>query len=365
MSEKDFESITKGKLSRKKKRIALIVAAALSGVAIANVTATILVHDSFFSRYERPNYALYPGLYSYERISSTLPRENLTVKSKNNSLAAYYYPSENARGLCVIAHGIHAGADDFLPWIEAIVKEGYSVLAYDVTGTYSSEGEGTVGMCQSLIDLDYVLNFANKDLRFRDLPKVLFGHSWGGYAVSSVLALHPEVRACVAVAPMHNGATMMIEKAEQYVGDFAKVGNPVLSVYQRILFGDYVKYNATVGINASNAHILIAQGKTDTIITPDGQSITAHLSELTNPNVKVYWTDGLQGSHNGILHSVEAEEYKNSTEARIKDLENKLSRKLTDEERIDFYKTVDHRLYSDVNAELLRLTIETFDKGLK
>ena len=38
---------------------------------------------------------------------------------------------------------------------------------------------------------------------------------------------------------------------------------------------------------------------------------------------------------------------------------------MSDEEKAEFYKTVVHRLYSDVNPELTELIFKTFEKGLK
>jgi pimeloyl-ACP methyl ester carboxylesterase len=264
----------------------------------------------------------------------------------------------------VLAHGFHAGADDYLPLIEAVVDRGFSVLTYDVTGVYSSEGDSGIGMCQSLCDLDRVLTFAGKDERFASMPKFVLGHSWGGYAAASVLALHGEIKGAALIAPMNNGTTIMLEKGEEYAGKIAYTAKPIFAGYQRMLFGDYVNYNGVVGINSTKAPVLIAQGTLDTVITPDGQSITAHLDELTNPDVALYWGKDLQGSHTGIWHSVEAEEYKQHIADSIKKMEGELDRKLTDGERAEICSTVNHELYSEVNSELVDLIIQTFEKGL-
>lgn len=353
------------KAKARAKRVALVMAASLVGVSAASIASTVCIYDSFFERYERPNYDLYPGLYCYDRIQDKLKRESLKIKSGENMLAAYYYPAESSRGLAVLAHGFHAGADDYLPLIEAIVNRGYSVLTYDVTGVYSSSGDSGIGMCQNLRDLDNVLTFAAEDEKFADMPKVVIGHSWGGYAASSVLALHSEIKAAVLLAPMNNGANIMMEKGEQYAGKVAYTAKPIFDLYQKMLFGDYVKYNGVAGINSTDIPVLIAQGVDDTVITADGQSITAHLDELTNPSVTVYWGEGSQGSHTGIWHSAEAEEYQRVIESKIKKLAIDLKREPTDEERAAVYAAVDHRLYSDVNKELVDLIIATFDKGIE
>ena len=340
------------------------ICASLTGMSATAVTSAIIGYDSFFPRYERPDYDLYPGMYCYERFADSLPRQTLTIPSGDVDLAAYYYPAENSKGLVLVVHGIHAGADDYLPLIEAMVKGGYSVFAYDATGNYSSGGDSGVGMCQQLVDLDRVLAWLNHHAPYAQMPKMLIGHSWGGYAVSSVLALHPEVKACVCLAPMRDGTTIMAEKSEQYSHQPAELIQPIFDLYQQYLFGDYTKYNAVVGINSTDIPVLIAQGLQDTVITHDGYSITACLDQLTNPNVSVYYGEGLQGSHTGIWHSLEAEAYVQQVEKELQALEEEKGTPLTNEEKAAYYATVDHRLYSDVNDELVELVLKTFDKGL-
>ncbi len=348
----------------KAKRIAIVVAASLVGVSVTTVLSTICIYDSFFDRYERPDYALYPGMYCYDRFGGSLRREIFNIPSGDNMLMAYYYPAEGSRGLAVLAHGFRSGADDYLPLIKAVVDRGFSVLTYDVTGVYSSDGDSMIGMCQSLCDLDRVLDFAGRDIRFASMPKFVIGHSWGGYAAASVLALHSEIKAAALIAPMNNGATVMLEKGEEYAGKVAYAAKPIFSAYQKMLFGDYVNYNGVVGINSTNAPVLIAQGIDDTVITPKGQSITAHLDELTNPSVTLYWGEGSQGTHTGIWHSKESEEYKREINSCIKKMEMELNRPLTDGEKAEIYATVDHELYSAVDPKLVDLIIQTFEKGL-
>ncbi len=356
------------KPDEKKKRalkVAGIISASLVGVSVTVAASTVIGYDAFFPRYERPDYALYPGMYCYERFEGTLPRQTMRVPSGDVELAAYYYPVEAAKGLVVVVHGIHAGADDYLPLIEAVTQGGYAVFAYDATGNYSSGGDSGIGMCQQLVDLDRVLCWLAEQEAYSAMPKFLIGHSWGGYAVSSALALHPEVKACVCIAPMCDGTTIMARMSEPYTNMPAETIQPMFDIYQQYLFGDYTKYNGVVGINSTDAPVLIAQGMEDDVITHDEFSITAYLDQLTNPNVSVYNGEGLQGSHMGIWHSREAEAYVLQVEADLKRLEEEKGTKLTDEEKAAYYATVDHRLYSDVNGELVELILETFDKGLQ
>ena len=363
MSEQQAAS-GKKKSGKGLRKVAIAVLASLAGVSVTEVAAAVVAYDAIFPRYERPDYAITAGLYKYSRLADTLSREVVRFSSRDAELCGYYYPVEKPRGLVVVAHGFHAGADEYLPIIEVMTAAGYAVFTYDVTGTYDSGGDSVIGMCQSLVDLDYALNFVKNHPIGRDLPLFLIGHSWGGYAAASVMALHPDVRACALLAPMCNGATMMVEKGEQYVGKLAYMSKPVFDVYQRMLFGDYVKYDGVQGINATSAQVLIAQGIDDTVITMDGQSITAHRDEITNPNVTYYFGRGSQGTHTGIWHSDAAAEYARKLQSDIKRFETENGRKMTYEEQVAFYATVDHRLYSEVNAELMALILTTFEKGL-
>ena len=351
-------------LSKKQKVIAAILAS-LSGFSGMTVASAVIAYDACFPRYKRPDYALYPGNYCYDRVKNVLFREEFYFPSAKKKLRGYYYPSTGNKGLVVVVHGFRAGSDDYLPLIEYVVKCGYNVFSYDCTGTYDSEGDSVVGMCQSLVDLDHTLDYIGKTEPYKEQPLFLIGHSWGGYAVASVLERKPNVRACACIAPMNNGYTVMLEKGEQYAGKLALIPKPIFNTYQRILFKDYVENNGVKGINSVNIPVLVAQGIDDKVITYNGQSIMAHREEITNPNVTYYEGKGLQGDHNNIWHSIEAIAYQNEIESELKLLKMKKGGKLSYEEKVEFYKTVDHRLYSAVNEDLLKQVITMFEKTLR
>lgn len=352
----------KKKMSRKQK-ILITSVALITGFSVTVVASSLIAYGAMFTRYERPDYSLYPGAYCIERTE--LSRDEFFIKSNNSQLKAYFYNAENSKGLIVLAHGYRAGADDYLPIISFCVKSGYSVFAYDVTGAHDSDGDSMVGWCQSLIDLDGVLTYISTNEKFNKYPLFLIGHSWGGYAVTSVLAIHKNVRACAGIAPMRDGSTIMTEKCEQYVGKLASVPKPIITAYQKLLFGNYVEHNGVRGINSVDIPVVIAQGQADDVITADGQSITAKKNEITNPNVIYYEGKGLQGGHDSIWHSTEAVMYQNEVAEWLKNLEKQKGSKLTEKEMVEFYKTIDHQLYSEVNRELMDLIIKTFDGANK
>ncbi|MBQ3115970.1 MAG: alpha/beta fold hydrolase [Clostridia bacterium] len=347
----------------KARRLASHLISIALGVSSFTVASAILVYDAFFMRYSRPDYTLYPGEYVFERLEGKLKREEFYFSAGKSQLKGYYYPSTEGKALVVIVHGFHAGADDFLPVAKSFVERGYNVFSYDATGVYDSFGDSSRGMCQALVDLDNVLTYISKTQPYSNQKVCLFGHSWGGYAVTSVLELHREVSACVAVAPMNNGYTIMVEKGVQYAGGVAKISKPIFDEYQKYLFKDYVKYNGLRGVNSTDIPVLIAHGKNDEVILFDKQSVISYRNQITNPNVDYYVTEGLNGSHNGILLSKEALKYRESIDAQLENLASLKGKKLTKAEKRNFYLTVDHALYSEVNAELIDKAIKTFEKA--
>lgn len=352
------------KSTKNKKKLIITILAALPTIGIATVTAAILAYDSIYARYDRPNYDLVLGEYYYERVKEELPRQELYYFVNDTRLRGYYYKSDQEKGLVVISHGLHAGGDDYLPIIKYLVKNGYNVFSFDNTGIYDSDGENAVGMCQAIIDLEGTINYIKQETMFSNLPIFLLGHSWGAYAVTSVLALCDNIKGVAAIAPMNNGCKMMVDKAEEYVGKIGTVPGPIFSIYQKLLFGKYVNYNGVNGINSVNIPVLIAHGIEDKVINFEKQSIIAYKDEITNENVQYYVGLGLQSGHDTIWHSIEAIAYQKKVESEIKYLELKKGKELTKEELIDYYSTINHELYSAVNEELMNQIIEMFDSQI-
>lgn len=348
---------------KKGHKLAAATIAALSGFGFSTVaiTSAIFAYDAVFPRYERPDYTLKPGVYCHDRTS--LVREEFFFPSDKYKLKGYYYPTDCSKGLVVIAHGLHAAADDYLPIIEYMVEHGYSVFAFNYKGTYESEGGGTVGMCESLVDLDHALDYISSTEPYCNMPLFLIGHSWGGYAVTSVLSIKKNIKACAAIAPMNNGYTMFLEKGQQYAGKLSAIPKPILNAYQKLLFGKYVKYCGHEGVNSTDIPVIIAQGVDDKIITYDGQSVAAHRNEITNPNVKYYIGKGFLGGHDDIWHSLDSAAYRAEIKSELKLCSMNKGAALTDDEKREAYVSVDHRRYSAVNEELMDLIVDTFDNA--
>ena len=350
--------------SKSVKRIVALIAL-LSGLGSGTIFAAKEIYDSCFERYDKKILHTIYGEFDYSRVENKLDRQLFNFYSDKVKLQGYFYPSNKSKGVVVVSHGMHAGADDYLPIIEFLVKNDYSVFTYDCKGTYNSDGNSTVGMITPLVDLDNALKFISSDSYLSKQPLFLLGHSWGGYASTSVLSLHKNIKGCAAIAPFNSGYTLIREKGEQYAGALAG-GMPkvFLDTYQKILFKNYTKYDAVKGINSTKIPVLIAHGNKDSVIDFNRQAVIAHRDEIRQENVFYYVGKDEQSGHNTIMHSKAAVKYQKEVATKLSELKKQKGKTLSEEDLKEFCATVNHSLYSEVNEELMYQIIDMFNKTI-
>ena len=338
-----------------------------TGLQMGTVLGAKALYDSFFPRYEKRDLDTVFGEFDYSRVDDNLMRTTFFFPSGPWKLQGYFYPCYGTKKMVVVCHGMHAGADDYLPFIAYFVHNGYAVFSYDCQGTYASEGDSTVGMCTPLVNLDHALTYIENDRQLSQYKLYLFGHSWGGYAATSVLALHKNICGCAAVAPFNSGYTLLAEKGEQYAGAITDTAvgtfpKKFLETYQAMLFKDYTKYDAVKGINSTNIPVFIAHGNRDFVISFNHQSVISHKNEIRQNNVTYYVGTDAHAGHNTILHSQRAVDYQKQVEKALKQLQKELDRELTKEEQAEFCRGIDHALYSEVNTEMMQAILNMFDQ---
>ena len=338
-----------------------------TGLQMGTILGAKALYDSVFPRYEKRDLNTVFGEFDYSRVEEKLIRTTFFFPSGPWKLQGYFYPCDGAKKMVVVCHGMHSGSDDYLPFIAYFVRNGFAVFSYDCQGTYASEGDSTVGMCTPLVNLDHALTYIENDRWLSQYQLYLFGHSWGGYAVTSVLSLHKNICGCAAIAPFNSGYTLLAEKGEQYAGPLTDTlvgGFPkkFLEIYQGLLFRDYTKLDAVKGINSTNVPVFIAHGTQDFVISFNHQSVICHKDEIRQNNVTYYVGTGAQAGHNTILHSERAVAYQKQVEKELKRLKKECDRDLTQEEQTAFCKAVDHALYSEVNEEMMQAILNMFNK---
>ena len=251
--------------------------------------------------------------------------ENLTVhrsdfQTKNGkTLAGFAYSQTNddgqdKKGVVVFSHGLGIGGHNFyMPFIDYFTQNGYLAFAYDGTGNGESGGDIT-GLPQGVIDLDFALRHVKSAAEYQNLPIVLFGHSWGGYAVGSVLNFHSDVRAVAMLAAFNSSKDQLVYQSVSHAGIIAYTGLPYLTLYEKLKFGkSYATASVVNGLKFSEAWAVIVQSADDPTVLP------SHGYDIFLENFKdnervefVFYTDR---GHKNILFSDDALAYQDEMNA--------------------------------------------------
>lgn len=255
-------------------KIVLVIAAILlvlliaAGAFLPKLLATSVYNDNFgkrFTSYE-------PMTWDIEDFDG-LQREKYTFPSdKGQMLTGYLYTRSTAdvRGLVVLVHGFGGGGHrSYMNIADYFAGNGYAVFAYDATGNDESEGEVVGGLPQGVIDLDYALRFIKSTPDFAGLSIMLWGHSWGGYSVGSVLALHPDVKAAVIVAGFNASIDMLESEGRNIAGDAIDFVLPALKAHEEDIFGSYASMSVLDGLASTDAKVMLLHSADDEMIPID------------------------------------------------------------------------------------------------
>ena len=116
-------------------------AAILGGTAALVAGSSYLVVRSIFGDiFRRWKLEEFSPKQRYQAVAEEFPRRSVSFYSGKNKLQGYVYGEEKQKGLVVFSHGILSGHEDYLGAILELVKRGWTVFAFDNTGSAESEG---------------------------------------------------------------------------------------------------------------------------------------------------------------------------------------------------------------------------------
>ena len=301
----------------------------------------------------------------YDHYENDYPREEVIFRSGENTLKGFLYGMDNKKGLIVFAHGIGSGHEFYLGLITRLVDRGWSVFAYDCTGSGYSEGDGTNGLAQSVIDLDKALDFAENDSRTKDMDKYVLGHSWGGYAAAAVLNFDHDVKACISMSGYNTPFAELAENCDSSYGMAGKLLYPLVWLYNKAEFGRNSSWSAVDGINKSGIPVLVIHGDNDEVIKYSGASVIAQRDKITNPKAefRTFSEKGRNG-HSSIFCTAEYAEYKEKVYIpAVNELNEKYDNDIPYDELVKFVESLDVDLYNDFNPEMIDLIDGFFEKA--
>jgi pimeloyl-ACP methyl ester carboxylesterase len=291
--------------------IILIVSLCLVFTGCAILSRKVYFHA--FGRVEEASDNVFHPYITWNDIDQNkYPRKNVFFNSGENRLQGFIYGASNTNGLIIFSHGLGNTADHYLMMIMFFVDNGWRVFSYNNTGVSGSEGNSVRGLTQSLLDLNAALTFVESSDELNNLPIMLVGHSWGGFAVSTVLNYNHNIKAVVSFAGYNKGAEVIKKLAVSRVGRIFNVLSHNVGRIEKQLFGDAAKLTAVGGINKAGIPVMIVQSSDDDVIFPDSIAIYAHRNEITNPHVEIVFLEGEDASgHEFVFCSQEQREYLN------------------------------------------------------
>lgn len=259
-----------------------------------------------------------------------------------------YKRNESPKALIVFSHGMFGGHLSYTRLIDAIAKEGFHVLAYDNTGTFSSEGNNLRGFYQAARDMKSALDFVLKSEKLKDLPIILMGHSWGAFATCQNLNYeNPNIKGAVAFSPPDLGykaATGMIA--------------PKLLKYNKIFLPGFLVNDGIETLSSCSRVILesktplqLHQGLADKTVLPVCSPVSNDkVKTKNNVDIRLYENRG----HN-VYQTPESEKYMNEALGAARAEKDK-------EKRHEMYKNIDWLLCTENDEDVLKTVFEFIEK---
>lgn len=350
------------KYGRNRKKIVLTVIlciAVLFFIVLLPVLTVLVYHDNFGKRFETADWMAYSvGDFEELKVAEcTFPSNDGQV------LAGYHYNKENQqiKGVVVLAHGFGGGGHNtYMDIADYFTSNGYLVFAYDATGNDKSEGDSVGGLPQGVIDLDYALRYVKQAEEYRDLPIVLFGHSWGAYCAGSVLNCHPDVEAAVLVAGFDCSIDLVEQWGESMAGPVIKLFMPYASLYEYLKFGKYAAYSVLDGFAESKAGIMILQSKDDPVVLPENGYEKFYNVYGSDP--RFCFVEYEDRGHSGVLFSEKAQEYERQLDEDYTAYVEAKGGGYTAETKAEFMeKNLDKEKCYEFDDNLMRRIVEFYD----
>lgn len=352
--------------TKNKKIVKKVLLNLLIFFVVFSVVSYVIVKTNFDDVFSRTVLTNLTSYLRYSDIEDEYDRELLSFKSGENTLQGYLYGADNTKGLVVICHGLGGGAENYLGETLCFVENGYQVFGYDNTGCYKSEGANCIGLPQSVIDLDAALTYIEQESRFNGLPVILYGHSWGGYAVTAIFNYDHNITASVSVAGFNKPFQMIIEWARGMIGGFTYVEYPYIWLYQKILFGSALDVTAVDGLNRVQTPVLIIHGNGDNTVGYYESGIINYRDEITNPNVRFKICEKeKQNGHSNLFRSLAAIEYWEEIDKEYDKLDEQYGGNIPEEKETEFFSAVDKKQCCELDDEFISDVLSFYESVLK
>ncbi len=277
---------------------------------------------------------------------------------KGQKLNGFLYSGakiDQPKGLIVFSHGMGAGHLAYTTEINYFAQKGYLVLAYDNTGTCTSEGKKLKGFTQGIIDLKYAIDFVSTRDDLKELPLLLMGHSWGAYSVCNASALKPAlpIRGIVAFSPFNSMNKLLRDAAKQKTKVNLSILSPFFDIINLVRFGKVGVLRSCDTINSNSIPTLIMHGGNDLTVTLKNSPVGRKNRIADNENAR---TVLYESKYHNVYLAKEAEQYLNDIFARIGSLPE------NSPEAYEIYQSIDYTLISKEDLTVMDTAVDFFEE---
>ena len=277
---------------------------------------------------------------------------------KGQTLNGFIYSGAKVKkykAIIVFSHGMGAGHLAYTTEINYFAQKGYLVLAYDNTGTCTSEGKKLYGFAQGIIDLKYALDFVKTRDDLKELPLLLLGHSWGAYSVCNVSALVPDetIKGIVAFSPFNSMNKLIRDIAKTKTKLNLSVLSPFFDLINLIRFGKTGILRSCHTIDSNSIPTLVMHGGNDMQVTIKNSPVGRKIKIKNNPNAR---TVLYETKYHNVYLSREAEQYLNDTFAKIESLGD------NSPEAYEIYQNIDYSLITKEDLTVMDTANSFFEE---
>lgn len=327
-------------------------------ILILLLLSKLILNAAFGKRCEGNSKLKYFTVNDFEGLNA----KPIEFKSnKGQVLRGNIYTHEEIKeykGLIIFVHGMGGGHLSYTTEINTLAKDGFIVMAYDNTGTCSSEGKNLKGFYQSVIDLNCALKFVEENKELNKYSIELVGHSWGAYTVCQVLQYKHSIKAVVSMAAPNNVSKLICDNAKNETKINFSFLRPFITIVNLLTFGKKgIKDTAQI-LKNTTVPVLLLHGELD-LPVPLKDSPISSKKIKGKENIKsiVY----KYGYHN-IYQTKESAEYLNSFFEKIIKL-NKEYRGNPPEDKLDeIYNNADYKKMTEEDEEVMATIIKFLEE---
>lgn len=161
--------------------------------------------------------------------------------------------------LIIVCHGMWGSHLSYMQEVGYFCSSGFDVIGFDYIGTASSDGDDLGGFGQSLRCLNRIIEYVKATDGLSHRKIWVYGHSWGGYAVSNVAKFHPDIAGIVAMAP----AASFQAVTKNMFPKFSHFLIPVMVTLDRKAMGEFSGLSAAESLEGYNGKALFIHSEDD------------------------------------------------------------------------------------------------------